>query len=569
MKRILLTVAMSYALASAIAAEPQFMWGTSLYANGVQTSFDANTASTDGRFYAAGRFKSTNALYWQDTELKICDQTSAVDFNLFLPKIAPNGALEWVIYSTIGNIKANTLHLAATSDGGVVVTCRVRHNQAVYTDESLLQLVQGDGSIYDIAGSASDGRRSDYGLVMRISATGTVEWHQLIVQSADYGSTTGTITDGFTIDAVCVDAADNVFIGGRYLNALTLPGDVTLSEGVNAPASIGTTVSKGDGWIARLDATDGHTTATYAASDYNSAKYADSDEIKGIAWLDGTLYAIDLITPSEASTVRVFDTDITTSSTPTVACLAIAMPTDYTSTALPPATRSATITSDKGNTNGVTVQINGLNAGNSHLLLTGCLKGALVCGQSRIASGGTQLEGFFIDLDPSSCTVNASATAGNSISDFRAGIVNSLDHTYILFGYNLTKGMLMETFNTDGTIVATDYPVTNGTFGIPAATFDNVSKQLILTGQSNKTPKFAGSDREGTPGISTFTGFVASYRLADVDDSLSGIENVSTDAIENADAPIEYYNLQGIRVITATHGIYIRRQGSAVTKIRL
>lgn len=46
----------------------------------------------------------------------------------------------------------------------------------------------------------------------------------------------------------------------------------------------------------------------------------------------------------------------------------------------------------------------------------------------------------------------------------------------------------------------------------------------------------------------------------------SGIETVAPD---NSDAPVEYYNLQGIRVAEPSHGIYIRRQGSSATKVVL
>ena len=48
---------------------------------------------------------------------------------------------------------------------------------------------------------------------------------------------------------------------------------------------------------------------------------------------------------------------------------------------------------------------------------------------------------------------------------------------------------------------------------------------------------------------------------------LAGIHDVITD--QPADAPVEYYNLQGIRVANPTHGqIYIQRQGATATKIR-
>lgn len=42
---------------------------------------------------------------------------------------------------------------------------------------------------------------------------------------------------------------------------------------------------------------------------------------------------------------------------------------------------------------------------------------------------------------------------------------------------------------------------------------------------------------------------------------------ISAVAVENADAPVEYYNLQGIRVANPENGLYIRRQGNKAVKV--
>lgn len=44
----------------------------------------------------------------------------------------------------------------------------------------------------------------------------------------------------------------------------------------------------------------------------------------------------------------------------------------------------------------------------------------------------------------------------------------------------------------------------------------------------------------------------------------SGVENVT---VSDENAPVEYYNLQGIRVANPEGGVYIRRQGNTVTKV--
>ncbi|MDE7025721.1 MAG: hypothetical protein K2O88_07560, partial [Paramuribaculum sp.] len=49
-------------------------------------------------------------------------------------------------------------------------------------------------------------------------------------------------------------------------------------------------------------------------------------------------------------------------------------------------------------------------------------------------------------------------------------------------------------------------------------------------------------------------------------DNLTGIESINAD---NSNEPVEYYNLQGMRVNAENlnNGIYIRRQGSETTKV--
>lgn len=48
----------------------------------------------------------------------------------------------------------------------------------------------------------------------------------------------------------------------------------------------------------------------------------------------------------------------------------------------------------------------------------------------------------------------------------------------------------------------------------------------------------------------------------------AGVESVVSD-VEDPNAPVEYYNLQGMRVNNPENGIFIRRQGNKATKVRL
>ena len=52
------------------------------------------------------------------------------------------------------------------------------------------------------------------------------------------------------------------------------------------------------------------------------------------------------------------------------------------------------------------------------------------------------------------------------------------------------------------------------------------------------------------------------------DDIPTGIEGIGAE-VEDVNAPVEFYNLQGQRVVNPANGIFIRRQGNNVSKVRI
>ena len=64
--------------------------------------------------------------------------------------------------------------------------------------------------------------------------------------------------------------------------------------------------------------------------------------------------------------------------------------------------------------------------------------------------------------------------------------------------------------------------------------------------------------------INKATGVVENVTSVKKVGGTSGIEDI--DAAAN-NAPVEYYNLQGVRVANPANGLYIRRQGSTATKV--
>ena len=94
--------------------------------------------------------------------------------------------------------------------------------------------------------------------------------------------------------------------------------------------------------------------------------------------------------------------------------------------------------------------------------------------------------------------------------------------------------------------------------------YDNPKKAVFTVGDDGKLAitmtKHTSAD---TQNRFAFKSFILKYH--GTNSSLGGVESIEADAFD-ADAPAEYYNLQGIRVAEPTTGLYIVRQGSKVSK---
>ena len=98
------------------------------------------------------------------------------------------------------------------------------------------------------------------------------------------------------------------------------------------------------------------------------------------------------------------------------------------------------------------------------------------------------------------------------------------------------------------------------------STGETVASWAMPTGEATYyMVGFASSvNEDGSVNIYQFNPGIrlAKYTLAA---DFSGINNVIADADENA--PVEYYNLQGVKVEKPENGIFIKKQGAKATKI--
>lgn len=101
------------------------------------------------------------------------------------------------------------------------------------------------------------------------------------------------------------------------------------------------------------------------------------------------------------------------------------------------------------------------------------------------------------------------------------------------------------------TAIVADDTWTNSNLQVYTVTVENGKNYAFVAVPEGMTPSIVQSDATGVSVSATGV--------------ITGVEGVEADA--DADAPVEYFNLQGQPVANPANGIYIRRQGSKVAKV--
>lgn len=140
-----------------------------------------------------------------------------------------------------------------------------------------------------------------------------------------------------------------------------------------------------------------------------------------------------------------------------------------------------------------------------------------------------------------------SETADNNVRTYKNNeiIVNVCEDGYRIESIEFTQVSGSTSWATSWTITPTDGTWANKVWTAPAGSLTNLVTFV--------------------PAAASRIGAINVTYIED-ENAVQGIEDIVTD---NSNAPVEYYNLQGIRVNgnNLTPGIYVRRQGSEVVKI--
>ncbi|MDE6397334.1 MAG: hypothetical protein K2K84_08685 [Muribaculaceae bacterium] len=585
MKKLLLSIFSTCIALASTAQAPEAKWGKLI--DGGTSAGDQSTdvaIAPDGSVYWYGTYGSTEAspdinyggsLLFKGAPLNIGNTQNN---NYTVLKTDGDGNKIWCVYSNSGDFANNSGFCSATSDGGLITVAKVRHTDGML--DKNINLVGADGKDFPIQWTVE---KRYYGLaVTKISAEGSIEWNRMINFSTEPGpKASGNYAefwaDVFNVPGGTLDEDDNIYIALNYRNPVTIAraeGDPVVLTPTNTSTWTGDSqTAAGDFLILALDK-DGYYRNNLQLEGDCSVSYCQT-----LAWNNGSLFAQGYITGKDNGVLKAGNFQLAPSNimSPLLLCTDSNLDVKWAKCF-------------KGE------QVAGKNALQS-TNITADKNGLYFCGQYNLkfsdpddsakfvtSEQGAIREGFIVKIDPATGAWLAardsrsdnwdkpSAVAKTGLTGYMSVIVNSAHPEKIYaFGYvmNANVGVFLREYDSEtlvGCLPEGQYNIVTGG-GVPscqAAAYESKSGAFYLTARGNNV--FNLLDGISTEKPSGWGILAARYDLPEA--MFSGIENVASD-IDDTDAPVEYFNLQGVRVQNPANGLYIRRQGSHVEKVRL
>ena len=497
--------------------------------------------------------------------------------NFTLIKTDNNGNKVWVVYSNSGDFTSGAGGMAVTSDGGVVTVSKVRHSTGM--EDKDLTLVAADGTPTNFGWTDADGSTRVYKmLVTKVSSTGEIEWNRLLDISTVPGaaSTKEIWSDAFNLGTVTVDNDDNIYCVLNLKNTLSVPKSDATTATVNVVNNKewtgDTQTACGDFVVLGLDK-DGYFRKTLSFEGTAKVGYGQH-----ITFADGRVYAQGYLT-GDGTTLKAGEATLAPSEiiSPVIVCMDTDMNVLWAK-----CFAGEEVAGKKAlqNTDISIVDGNLWFCGMFNLKITD-LEDAT---KSIAATQGSLREGFIVKLD--AATGRWIASRGSRDDDWNAPVAMAKTG---LTGYM----KVLQNNENPANIFVAGY-VMNANVGIFLREYDATTLEANLTtGQNNIITKGGAPSYVGGAYDSRNCAFYVAARgnnvfgIKDGDDTAkpekwgvlaakftlpaemrSAVDNIIVDN-DDTDAPAEYYDLTGRRVLNPTTGLYIVRRGNTAQKLYL
>lgn len=474
---------------------------------------------------------------------------------------AATGDFSWHVSALDANVSNNSLKLAATPDGGVIMACNATFNSNAGAGAPVLMtFTDAKGQTHTVEVSSTqtvEDKSPYYGVVMKFSADGACEWTKVLVPT-EFMVAGKFDANIIGIGGLAVDAEGRAYVGGTYKTCFMVDDKIApfaLNIGVEKGGKI---YNNGDAFILSLaaDGTPGAllatgATAPYAAKESLQALAVDGDKLYTAVIVDGaggemhySLFGVGTEVSSEANANVVYGViDLSTFSCEKASALVAANTTAQPSH---------------------NAQVKNIQIVGDKLYISGCQTGAFTQnGKTIVESAAKQLQSETVAISTSTLEAVAAYAPDEASIGYDFYVIPDVTGKVYTLGDQLTGSACnLYEFEADGTLVGKT-PLAVGPTNLAPALFINETRQLLVPMYGKSLGSLPESD-VATPVYSGFRGFLASYKLPAL--SLSGISVAEADTTVDG-TPVEYFSLQGIRIAHPAKGTpVISRQGNKVAK---
>ncbi len=562
MKKTLLLASLSaLALTTSASLNLTHMWTKGFGTSGMSNLYNI-AATPQGDYLMVGTISTAAGdIEWGNTSLGLGnDLKGTFQKEITVGKFAADGAIKWSVTPEFVNAPQHAVYVASDSKGGTYLVLAATFNKDGANAPELMKFADASGAVTTITLPDTPEGRSPYAnVVLHFDADGKYLNHFMIAPEWMVGST--FVSQPVAINAIAVDDDDNVYIGGSYSTAVPalaayLPAPVNTSTG---------TTANNDGFILKLN--PDLSKVEGACVNPATAPYAAKDIVSAIKYNDGKLYVANVVTGAEGCDYTFFGLPAEVSAT---VAESLAYGVIDCATMKPVSAAGATATYTAATTSGHRLQVLGSALWGDKFYLCGGINGGIEQDGKEIAvSTSKQIQTLTLAIDLATMKLTNGYCCGAGIGGDVYAIADDKANTLYTYGYVLTGGPAsLRAYNlTTGELLADNVLYTNVS-KVDCALFNPETKQFLGTAYGKGLKDIAGgASPAATATYSTFHGFVTAFTLNNVEATPAGLEKVEV-AAETDEAPVEYFNLQGIRIANPAAGqLVIRKQGQKAEKV--
>lgn len=530
--------------------------------------------SSDGSYFVASSFgSSTNAEKYPEGDAQTCkfdgetmtyangNEVKGSAYtgtthasNLVLQKVAADGTVTWTSYATFTDMLPGESHMAATSDGGVVLALKIYRSES----EDIMSYWKPTATAEESVSNSSPKKNTYFCYVLKIKSDGTLSSKRPIF------STDNTKTNPIYINSITVGNKDSIFVSGNY-RAIMKIGSQTFTPKNVENWDGDSQKNVGDAFIIGMTSTAMYKTKLMAEG---SADFACFDKM---TYNNGTLYLNGRVQNASGMTLGGKEVNASGDNQTEIFASVSAgkMSVNYVKA----------LTSVANNKDQFVLQNKGVQYLDGKLYYTGSINGSWAQDGTTILDNAStgQLRPYVLQVDPETGTVEKAAVrTEGSIGNFYGVYVGEKNYLYA-YGYDMTSGAILAPINKESYEVSS--PIVLCKYGTVADATQPIvdGKNLIMANRggngssTENTATFYGTDKSFT-GLNYWGSVYYSYTINDVDNPTGISENIA--APESA--TVDVYTIGGIRVKSGvsaneatqglTKGIYIIGNKKVVVK---